>query len=99
MSELIRKKPTLTTLYLNDNGIGNQGVTYLADALCQSKANLRKLYLQNNKRITNESMSILIEMFEKNQSLTTFWLTSCNITEDGRQRLQKETSSKNNFIF
>lgn len=98
MSELIQSKRTLTTLYLNDNRIGNDGVKHLANALCQEGTNLQQLYLKNNERITDDSVNILSNMFTKNQSLTAFSLQGCGINDNGKERLKNETSSKNFFF-
>ncbi|CAF4259542.1 unnamed protein product, partial [Rotaria magnacalcarata] len=78
--EVIKRKRTLTALHLNGNQISDEGVKLLANALCHPGTNLQKLYLHNNKRITDSSVDVLINMLKQNQSLKTFWLIECKLT-------------------
>ncbi|CAF1198965.1 unnamed protein product [Adineta steineri] len=96
---LLRLKRTLTELYLNDNQIGDAGVEKLATALSHPAAVLQKLYLQDNKRITDRSVKSLTEMFEKSQSLNTLWLLNCGLTDNGKQELSEAAGLKRGFYL
>ncbi|CAF1227765.1 unnamed protein product [Adineta steineri] len=96
---LLRLKRTLTELHLNDNQIGDAGVEKLATALSHSAAALQKLYLQDNKRITDRSVKSLTEMFEKSQSLNTLWLLNCGLTNSGKQELSEAAGLKRGFYL
>ncbi|CAF2205890.1 unnamed protein product [Rotaria magnacalcarata] len=98
--EVIKRKRTLTALHLNGNQISDEGVKLLANALCHPGTNLQKLYLHNNKRITDSSVDVLINMLKQNQSLKTFWLIECKLTSGGRQKIfQEADASKQNFYL
>ncbi|CAF1250235.1 unnamed protein product [Adineta steineri] len=96
---LLRLKRTLIELYLNDNQIGDAGVEKLATALSHPAAALQKLYLQDNKRITDRSVKSLTEMFEKSQSLNTLWLLNCGLTDNGKQELSEAAGLKRGFYL
>ncbi|CAF3576735.1 unnamed protein product [Rotaria socialis] len=98
--EVIKRKRTLTALHLNGNQISDEGVKLLASALCRPGTNLQKLYLHNNKRITDLSVDVLISMLKGNQSLNTLWLIECTLTSGGRQKIfQEADASKQNFYL
>lgn len=71
----------------------------LAKNLCSSKVMLQKLYLSNNRGITDRSVDELIEMFGKNQSLNSLWLLQCSFTDTGRQKLIEAAASKKGFYL
>ncbi|CAF1347133.1 unnamed protein product [Adineta ricciae] len=95
--DVIKGKPSLTVLRLDGNLITDVGVKLLAEALSNPRACLKKLYLDNNKQITDASVDVLISMFKANESLDTLWLTECKLTQHGRQSLRQEAASKRNF--
>jgi Ran GTPase-activating protein (RanGAP) involved in mRNA processing and transport len=99
MALVIKRTETLTTLRLNDNRISDEGVKLLANVLSYPRRYLQKLYLHNNKLITDLSVEVLINMLEQNQSLNILWLIDCSITSHGRQRLQEAAASKRKFYL
>ncbi|MCD6035114.1 MAG: family protein 3-like [Rickettsiales bacterium] len=73
--ELVLGQKTLTTLHLNDNKVGDEGVKALAEALKTNKT-LTTLYLDWNK-IGNTGAEALAEALKTNKTLTALDL-SCN---------------------
>jgi NLR family CARD domain-containing protein 3 len=99
LAEVLKIKRTLNELHLNDNHISDGGVQSLANALCVSTTNLRKLYLHNNRQISDSSVDCLVHMLKRNRWLNTLWLINCDLTNAGRQRLTEFIASKNNFYL
>jgi Ran GTPase-activating protein (RanGAP) involved in mRNA processing and transport len=99
LKEVITTKRTITELWLNGNEISDQGVEALAKALKHEQTNLKKLYLHNNKFITDASVNPLIDMLKRNQSLDTLSLTDCNLTDYGRRKLREAVKSKKKFYL
>jgi len=70
LSNMLRHNITLTSLYLGQNLISDEGFSELCDALVQSNASLAVLDLSNNN-IGNTSLSNLRYLLKNNTTLTT----------------------------
>lgn len=99
LEQLLKTKGTLMHLHLNGNRIGDRGVQRLSNALCHSSTNLKKLYLHNNRLISDLSIDSLAHMLARNQSLNTLWLINCTLTNAGRTRLIDEVASEKDFYL
>jgi Ran GTPase-activating protein (RanGAP) involved in mRNA processing and transport len=69
LAEVLKVKRTLIQLDLSGNQVTDGGVQLLAKALCYPTANLAKLYLNNNQRISDLSADYLVDMLKQNRSL------------------------------
>ncbi len=97
LAEVLMVKRTLSELHLNDNRISDRGVQLLANALCDRRTNLTKLYLNNNRLISNLSVGYLTNMLNQNRSLNTLWLMDCNLTNADKERLKEAVAAKKIF--
>jgi Ran GTPase-activating protein (RanGAP) involved in mRNA processing and transport len=99
IATLLRIRPTLTALYLDGNQIGDAGVEQLAKALSHPLVNLQKLYVHENKQITDRSVNYLVRMLNQNHSLNTLWLLECSFSINGRQELIEAAQLKNKLYL
>jgi len=97
LSEMLRTNHTLTDLWLSNNEIGNEGIKQLANVLAYHNKTLKFLSLSMNIFITDLCIDYLIEMFKYNQTLKIFWMTDCNLTEQGKMKLHKIADQKKKF--
>lgn len=99
IATLIQSRPMLTTLYLDGNRIQDLGVEILTKTLSSRLVQLEKLYLHENKRITDRSVTDLIDMLQKNHSLKTLWLIGCNFSVNKREELINAVKTKKGFFL
>lgn len=97
--ELLEKNITLTWLHLGRNKISDQGIQRLADVLTHRNCTLKALELSHNKLITDASVDSLVEMLKENKTLETLWINNCNLSAEGKKKLQKVTQSNQRFFL
>jgi Ran GTPase-activating protein (RanGAP) involved in mRNA processing and transport len=79
------------------NEITDIGVQFLADALDNPTTNLQYLDLSKNKFITDLSLIYFEHMIKHNRSLNELSVYQCNLSQIGKEKIQKEAKSKKNF--
>lgn len=94
----------LTFLSIPHTGMTDRGVQILADILCDNddeapKTSLEKLHISFNKAITDESLPILLEIIQKNQTLKLLYIQNCSLSDAARRRLRKAASKKKSKKF
>jgi hypothetical protein len=94
LSEMLKTNQTLTELWLSNNEIGNSGVKQLMNTLSYHNKTLKFLSLSTNIFITDLCIDSVIEMLEHNQTLKRFWMTGCNLTEQGQHKLREKSNLK-----
>ncbi|CAF3057565.1 unnamed protein product, partial [Rotaria sp. Silwood2] len=97
IADMLKKNRILTDLWLSYNDISDDGVQSLANVLQSDNETLIQLYLNENKLISDCSISFLVQMFEFNRTLTTFWLQNCSLSQDGKVKLEQIVESRKNF--
>ncbi|CAF3426633.1 unnamed protein product [Rotaria socialis] len=97
LSEMLKTNRSLKELWLSNNEVGDEGVKKLANALAYYDKKLKFLSLSMNIFITDLCIDSLIEMLEHNQALKELWIEDCNLTEQGKKRLQEKVDRKKNF--
>jgi hypothetical protein len=97
LSEMLKTNQTLTELWLSDNEIGNSGVKQLMNTLSYHNKTLKFLSLSTNIFVTDLCIDSVIEMSEHNQTLKRFWMTGCNLTEQGQHKLREKCHPKKKF--
>ncbi|CAF4221208.1 unnamed protein product [Rotaria sp. Silwood2] len=97
IADMLKKNRILTDLWLSYNDISDDGVQSLANVLQSDNETLIQLYLNENKLISDCSISFLVQMFEFNRILTTFWLQNCSLSQDGKVKLEQIVESRKNF--
>jgi hypothetical protein len=97
LAEMLKKNTTLKCLLLGFNEISDRGVQYLVNVLTHQNGTLIFLRLNNNKLISDASVDILVEMLKHNQTLEDFDIESCNLSENGKERLRQIAKSKKDF--
>ncbi|CAF4835600.1 unnamed protein product [Rotaria sp. Silwood2] len=88
---------TLIWLYLGQNEISDERVRILAQAIENHNHTLEMLVVSCNKLLTDLSIDYLIKMIKHNQSLKKLWIDDCNLSELGKERLNKIQQIKNDF--
>ena len=97
LAEMLRTNRTMTELWLGNNDIGWKGIEELTDVLAYENQTLKCLSLSSNRFLTDRSVDDLINMLRENQTLTKLWLTNCNISEQGKIRLEQIAKRKRQF--
>jgi hypothetical protein len=97
LAEMLKTNSTLIYLVLQDNEIGDRGVSLLTDTLSHHNKSLEQLFLNENKMVTDSSTESIICMLENNQSLNLLTLRACNLSALGKGRLQEAVKLKRDF--
>ena len=88
LSKLLQKgECALTNLFLNQNGIGCDGVEILADAI-QDNSSLLSLNLSNNK-IKDDGVAALVASLQSNTKLRQLCLAKNDVSDQGKIMLLK----------
>jgi Ran GTPase-activating protein (RanGAP) involved in mRNA processing and transport len=100
LCDMLKENKTLTWLYLGENKISDIGVQFLAGVLSSLNTTLKALSLARNKSITDKGANHLSEMFQKNKLFETLWIDSCNLSSEGKEKLQQiKKSNKQLFVL
>jgi hypothetical protein len=79
----------LVRLQLGNNEISHQGVERLANVLTHHNITLLSIRIGVNKLISDSSVDILVKMLKQNQTLGCLDISVCNLSENGKERLQQ----------
>lgn len=88
LADMLVTNRTLKTLSLFGNLIDNLGIKYFAHSLSYYNSTLECLQLSGNTLMSDGSIEYLIEMIEYNQTLKKIHLFNCNLSNEGREKLQ-----------
>jgi Ran GTPase-activating protein (RanGAP) involved in mRNA processing and transport len=97
VAEMLKRNSTLRSLTLSMNNIGGGGVELLTNALSHHNSTLDSIDLSWNKLVSDRSVEFLVEMFKQNRSLSFLYISNCNLTEQGEDKLRQITQTKKNF--
>ncbi|UJR18867.1 hypothetical protein I4U23_021995, partial [Adineta vaga] len=92
--QMIKTNKSLTNLWLCKNKISNIGVQILADAIVNHNKTLRFLSLNENILLTDGSIDSLIQMIKYGRSLVYLYLSYCNFSPTGKERLEQAHQSR-----
>ncbi|CAF2408599.1 unnamed protein product [Rotaria sp. Silwood2] len=95
---MLTKNKSLTHLWLPNNPIRDLGIQCLARKLINNNT-LQKLSLEWNKFTRCETVDILIELIEKNQTLQQVDLYGRDLSRSDSRRLNMSAQTKSNFIL
>lgn len=101
VARFLKVNRSMTFLSIPHTGMTDRGVQILADILCDnddepSSTCLEKLHISFNKDITDESLPILLDIIQKNQTLKLLYIQNCSLSDKARRRLRKAASKKKN---
>jgi Ran GTPase-activating protein (RanGAP) involved in mRNA processing and transport len=97
LAQMITTNISLIHLSLAENRISDVGVRILAHAIHHHNTTIEILSLAENKLLTNESISPLMQMIKHNQSLRTVNVSDCSLSENGKERMREVRQTKQNF--
>jgi hypothetical protein len=97
LADMLKTNEILTDLWLSYNAIGNIGVKSLAEVLISKNKTLIQLYLNGNTSINDLSIYNLVLMLKSNRKLNTLWLQDCNLTKEGKDKLENTITSREDF--
>jgi Ran GTPase-activating protein (RanGAP) involved in mRNA processing and transport len=97
IARMLKENRTLNIFYLNNNGIGDEGMKLLMNSLCYNET-LTQLYLHNNA-ITNQSNNSIEKVFNHNHTLQLLTLGDNQFSEQGKTYLRNLAREKGNFKF
>ena len=97
LGKMLKTNNTLAHLALGENEISDKGVLSLASALIDHNNSLQGLYLDENRRITDLSIDVLVQMLQRNRSLKILRLSDCNLSERGKEKLRHRKEITNAF--
>jgi Ran GTPase-activating protein (RanGAP) involved in mRNA processing and transport len=79
----------LSLLNLENNLITDQGVKSIINALSRHpNSTLKSLSFSRNRLVEDGCIDDIIDVLKENHSLKSLYLDKCNLSEDGKQRLQ-----------
>ncbi|CAF1068611.1 unnamed protein product [Rotaria sordida] len=99
LAQMIKVNQTLIWLYLGQNEISDEGVRILTQTIQNQNHTIEMLVLSGNKLLTDLSIDYLIQMIQHNQSLKKLWIDDCNLSELGKERLNKIQQTKKDFYI
>lgn len=73
---------TYIIMYLNDNEIGEEGASHIAEMLSKTRM-VRNLSLKNNPGISDAGATLIARSLQQNNVLRTLSLSKCGITSKG----------------
>ncbi|CAF2215851.1 unnamed protein product [Rotaria magnacalcarata] len=97
LSDMLKTNEHLIMLGLQDNKITDKAIQYLSQIIQFKNQVIEEISLYSNKSITDGSVDDIFNMIRHNQSLTTFWIWDCQLSEQGKDKLQQSIQDKNNF--
>ncbi|CAF0982647.1 unnamed protein product [Adineta ricciae] len=89
IAQMLTKNKSITHLYLFGNRITDSGLQILAEAIEKYNSTIQVLSLDSQECITNESIDYLLQMIRNHPSLEKLYLTDCNLSQKGKERLSK----------
>ena len=99
LAQMLKTNRTLTQLWLGFNKITNDGLKLFMDVLARHNRTLHILSLAWNSSITDAGVDFIVEMLECNQTLRTFCLSNCGLTDIGKAKLRIATKSHFEFYI
>lgn len=99
LAEMLKINSTLDTIDLDLNNISDQGVELLANTLCVNNNTLVRISLNGNKLVSDKSVDFIIMMLKQNSTLSFLDIYKCNLSEDGKKRLQQMEQTKQFFCL
>ena len=99
LAEMLKRNRTLMELRISGNNITDRGVQLLANTLTYHNNTLRWLYLSKNPSIGDACIDYLLEMLGRNGKLQELAIDNCNLSTDGKQRLQTKALLKTSFTL
>ncbi|CAF4892828.1 unnamed protein product [Rotaria socialis] len=97
LSDMLKTNEHLIVLGLQDNKITDKAIQYLSQIIQFKNQVIEEISLYSNKSITDGSVDDIFDMIRHNQSLKTFWIWDCQLSEQGKDKLQQSIQDKNNF--
>ena len=97
LAEILTTYSKLHYLFLPGNQIGDRGVASLTNTLIRHNNTFKLLDLSRNKLVTDASVDYLVEILQRNSSLSTLTITNCNLSEKGKERLRQIAKTKKSF--
>ncbi len=97
LAEMLKINTMLVRLLLGNNEISHQGVERLANVLTHHNTTLLSIRIGVNKLISDSSVDVLVKMLKQNQTLGCLDISVCNLSENGKERLQQIAQSRKGF--
>jgi Ran GTPase-activating protein (RanGAP) involved in mRNA processing and transport len=94
---MFKSNQTLISIGLQNNQITDQSMEYFEQILTFYNKTIQEISLYSNKFITDSSIQSIINILNKNNSLNTFWLWDCQLSEQGKYQIQQSIQNKINF--
>lgn len=88
LADMLKVNRTLTGLALGRNDISDLGVQKLIQTLIDYKTAIIGINIFSNKKITDKSVDIFVELFDQDRKFKLYKLYDCNFSEDGENKLR-----------
>lgn len=92
--QMLENNRTLKELWLSENEITDEGLEQLTKCLNEKNQTLKILSLSANSFPTDQSIVYLSTLINENQTLRKLYLKDCNLTEQGKGKLQELATQK-----
>ena len=94
---MLKLNQTLITIGLQDNQITDNSMEYFSKVIQFYNQTIEEISLYSNKFITDSSIDFINNMIKTNQSLKTFWIWDCQLSEQSKLILQQSIQDKTDF--
>jgi hypothetical protein len=99
IAKMLETNQSLTHLWLPKNNITDRGIQSLAKVLIKTNKTLQVLALEWNKFRNDLTVNILVEMIEKNKTLTKFVIAGNDLSRANIKKLKTMAKTKTDFNF
>jgi hypothetical protein len=97
LAEMLKTNSALLYVNLDGNNIGNRGIESLITTLIHYNRTLKRINLNRNKFVSDASVDFLVEMVKQDCSLSHLYISDCNLSEKGKEKLRQTTQKKKDF--
>jgi len=97
LSNMFKSNQTLISIGLQNNQITDQSIEYFQQIITLYNKTIQEISLYSNKFVTDSSIEFLINIINKSNSLNSFWLWDCQLSEKGKNQIQQSIQNKINF--
>ena len=94
---MLKSNETLIAIGLQDNQITDKSIEYFCEIIQVYNKVIEEISLYSNKLITDLSIDYINNMIKNNKSLKTFWIWDCQLSKQGKYKLQQSIQDKIDF--
>jgi hypothetical protein len=94
---MFKSNQTIIVFGLQDHQVTDKSVQYFCKKIQFHNKFIQQISLYSNKWITDLSIQSIYDMILNNNSLNTFWISDCQLSKQGKDKLQQSIQTKIDF--